>query len=163
MHEKIACLMLVLALAFVQSAHAKDGYFDNTGRADAWQGGVRMIPITTPKGSFRVWTPEPVMRSIAHMNRAINVPTQGPSEMSASGRLVNWDRSQDLGRIKVPTLVIVGGHDTMDPKHMEWMAKQFPRGRFLLCPEGGHMAFYDDPEPYFKGLPAFLKDVEGMP
>ena len=33
----------------------------------------------------------------------------------------------------------------------------------VLCPEGGHMAFYDDPEPYFKGLLAFLKDIEGKP
>src|SRR5882757_4001020 len=31
-------------------------YFDNTGRKDVWTGGVRMIPITTPKGEFRVWT-----------------------------------------------------------------------------------------------------------
>jgi proline iminopeptidase len=333
---KLAFILFALALAV--PAHAKDGYFDNTGRADAWQGGVRMIPITTPRGSFRVWTkrtgnnpklkvlllhggpaltheywevmdsylpaagveyyyydqlgsaysdqptdttlweiprfvdeveqvrkalgldeknlvlmghswggilameyalahpdhlkglvissmmssipaynryahdilmpkmppdvlkqilafeeardyenpkymellfptwytahflrrpfeqwPEPVMRSIAHMNRSIYVPMQGPSEMSASGRLLNWDRSQDLGKIQVPTLVICGGYDTMDPKQMEWMAKQFPQGRFLLCPEGGHMAFYDDPEPYFKGLLAFLKDLEGMP
>lgn len=30
--------------------------FDNTGRTDVLSGGVRMIPITTPKGDFRVWT-----------------------------------------------------------------------------------------------------------
>ncbi|MFW6027204.1 MAG: proline iminopeptidase-family hydrolase, partial [bacterium] len=32
------------------------GYFDNTGRDDILSGGVRMIPITTPHGEFRVWT-----------------------------------------------------------------------------------------------------------
>jgi proline iminopeptidase len=32
------------------------GYFDNTGRTDVLSGGVRMIPVETPKGSFRVWT-----------------------------------------------------------------------------------------------------------
>ncbi len=31
-------------------------YFDNSGRDDAVAGGVRMIPIATPKGEFRVWT-----------------------------------------------------------------------------------------------------------
>ena len=31
-------------------------YFDNTGRDDVWSGGVRMIPITTPNGTFKVWT-----------------------------------------------------------------------------------------------------------
>jgi len=94
------------------------------------------------------------------MNRAINVPTQGPSEMSASGRLVNWDRSQDLGRIKVPTLVIVGGHDTMDPKHMEWMSHQFPKGRYLFCPNGSHLAQYDDQQTYITGLIGFIRDVD---
>src|SRR5262245_48476696 len=32
------------------------GYFDNTGRTDVLGGGVTMIPITTPKGEFHVWT-----------------------------------------------------------------------------------------------------------
>jgi proline iminopeptidase len=31
-------------------------YFDNTGRDDVLAGGVRMIPIHTPSGDFRVWT-----------------------------------------------------------------------------------------------------------
>src|SRR5215212_6125057 len=35
---------------------AKGGYLDNTGRPDILEGGVRMIPITTPAGAFKVWT-----------------------------------------------------------------------------------------------------------
>ena len=31
-------------------------YFDNTGRDDLVSGGVKLIPITTPKGTFKVWT-----------------------------------------------------------------------------------------------------------
>ena len=31
-------------------------YFDNTGRDDVLSGGVKMIPISTPKGTFNVWT-----------------------------------------------------------------------------------------------------------
>ena len=107
--------------------------------------------------------PDPVNRAFKHLNPKVYVPMQGPSELGASGKLLNWDRTADIKNITVPTLVIGAQHDTMDPKHMEWMAKQFPKGRFVLCPEGGHMAFYDDPEPYFKGLLAFLKDVEGKP
>ena len=39
-----------------QAADAAANYFDNTGRDDVLSGGVKMIPITTPKGTFRVWT-----------------------------------------------------------------------------------------------------------
>ena len=31
-------------------------YHDNTGRDDILSGGVKMIPITTPSGEYRVWT-----------------------------------------------------------------------------------------------------------
>jgi proline iminopeptidase len=85
---------------------------------------------------------------------------QGPSELDASGRLVDWDRSADLHRIGVPTLVIGAAYDTMDPEWMRAMAKRLPKGRFLLCPQGSHMAMYDDQAAYFAGLTGFLKDVE---
>ena len=103
--------------------------------------------------------PDPVLRSFAHLNKKIYVPMQGPSEMGASGVLEKWDRTADLKNIEVPALVIGARHDTMDPKHMEWMAKQIPRGRFLYCPKGSHLAMYDDQETYFAGLIAFLRDV----
>lgn len=50
--------------------------------------------------------PDPVNRAFAKLNRKVYVPMQGPSEMGASGRLENWDRTADLGKITVPTLVI---------------------------------------------------------
>jgi len=101
--------------------------------------------------------PEPVNRSFAHLNEKIYIPMQGPSELGASGKLVNWDRSKDLPQIKVPTLVIGAKYDTMDPKHMEWMSKQIPGASYLYCPNGSHMAMYDDQETYMKGVIAFLK------
>jgi proline iminopeptidase len=104
--------------------------------------------------------PEPVTRSFGHMNEHIYNLMQGPSELGASGRLLNWDRSKDLHRITVPTLVIGAQHDTMDPKYMAGMAKKLPHGQFLLCTKGSHMAMYDDQQTYFKGLIGFLQKVE---
>lgn len=103
--------------------------------------------------------PEPAQRSFAHINPKVYVPMQGPSEMGLSGILEKWDRSADLPRITVPTLVIGAQHDTMDPKHMEWMAGQVRRGRYLHCPNGSHMAMYDDQKTYMEGLINFLMDV----
>ena len=50
--------------------------------------------------------PDPVRRGIAHINPAIYVPMQGPSELGLSGTLEDWDRSGDPQTIEVPTLVI---------------------------------------------------------
>jgi proline iminopeptidase len=101
--------------------------------------------------------PDPVNRAFAHLNDKIYIPMQGPSELGASGKLEKWDRSKDLAKITVPTLVIGAEHDSMDPKHMEWMSKQFPNGEYLHCPNGSHMDMYDDQETYMKGLISFLK------
>jgi proline iminopeptidase len=85
---------------------------------------------------------------------------QGPSELGASGKLIDWDRTGDLGKVAVPTLVIGAAHDTMDPAHMEWMAGQVQKGRYLHCPDGSHMAIYDDQKTYFEGVIQFIRDVE---
>jgi proline iminopeptidase len=88
---------------------------------------------------------------------------QGPSEMGASGILLNWDRTKDLKDITVPTLVIGATYDTMDPRFMEKMSKLLPKGQYLLAPNGSHMAFYDDQQVYMNGLIHFLKGVENQP
>ena len=102
--------------------------------------------------------PEPVQRGFAHINPAIYVPMQGPSELgiSANAKLAHWDRVGDLPSIDVPALVIGAQHDTMDPAHMRMMAERLPRGRYLHCPDGSHLAMYDDQQVYFTGLIDFL-------
>lgn len=104
--------------------------------------------------------PDPVNRAFRHLNPKVYVPMQGPSELGASGKLASWDRSSDLQSVAVPTLVIGSRHDTMDPDHMAWMAGQIPKSRYLHCPNGSHMALYDDQEVYFGGLVQFILDVE---
>jgi proline iminopeptidase len=104
--------------------------------------------------------PDPVVRTFKHLNPKVYVPMQGPSELGASGRLIDWDRTADLGRITVPTLVIGARYDTMDPAHMETMAGWVKRGRYLFCPEGSHLAMYDDQKVYMNGLIQFIRDVD---
>jgi len=104
--------------------------------------------------------PDGVNRAFARLNKKLYTLMQGPSEMGASGRLVNWDRTADLAKITVPTLVIGAKYDTMDPAHMEKMSTLVKKGRYLYCPNGSHMAMYDDQKTYFDGVVTFVKDVD---
>jgi proline iminopeptidase len=104
--------------------------------------------------------PDPAIRGFAHINPNIYIPMQGPSELGISGKLERWDRTADLDTITVPTLVIGARYDTMDPTHMEKMAASLPNGRYLFCPQGSHLAMYDDQGVYFEGLIRFIKDVD---
>jgi proline iminopeptidase len=103
--------------------------------------------------------PDPVQRAFKFLNPKVYVPMQGPSELGASGKLAQWDRMARLGEIAVPALTIGARHDTMDPAYMQAMSRAMKRGRYLDCPNGSHMAMYDDQERYFEGLIAFLKDA----
>jgi proline iminopeptidase len=108
--------------------------------------------------------PEPVQRGFAHINPAIYVSMQGPSELgiSADAKLAAWDRTDDLQMIEVPALVIGARYDTMDPAHMEMMAGRLPKGRYLNCPNGSHLAMYDDQATYFAGLTDFLQGLSAQ-
>jgi len=66
---------------------------------------------------FDEW-PEPLHRGFKHLNPEVYTSMQGPSEFGISGKLEKWDRTQDIDKLIIPTLVIGATHDTMDPKHM---------------------------------------------
>src|ERR1700759_3967754 len=107
--------------------------------------------------------PDPAVRAFAHINPAIYVSMQGPSELgiSANASLAHWDRTEELASIEVPALVIGAQHDTMGPALMKMMAERLPQGRYLHCPDGSHLAMYDDQAVYFAGLIDFLRGLEG--
>jgi len=106
--------------------------------------------------------PKSVNLLFEHLNPNIYVFMQGHSEfgMTNNASLKNWDVTSKLKTIKTPTLVIGATYDTMDPKHMEWMASEVQNGRFLLCANGSHLSQYDDQKTYFNGLIKFIKDVD---
>ena len=106
--------------------------------------------------------PNSITRTFDHLNPEVYVYMQGPSEFGIIDKatLHDWNRSDDLPKINVPTLTIGGTHDTMDPNHMEWMAGEVQNGRYLHCPNGSHLSQYDDQKTYIEGVVKFLKDVD---
>ena len=61
-HVKSVACFLAAALAIgalarpAASQVSPASYFDSSGRDDVLSGGVKMIPVKTPKGTFHVWT-----------------------------------------------------------------------------------------------------------
>src|SRR5512139_2728978 len=52
----LGCLAMLAACTRQPPAASTPGYLDYSGREDRFAGGVRMIPVHTPRGDFRVWT-----------------------------------------------------------------------------------------------------------
>jgi proline iminopeptidase len=51
-------------------------------------------------------------------------------------------------------------HDTMDPKAMEKQSKLVQNGAYLDCPNGSHLAMWDDQQVYMSGVINFIKQVD---
>jgi proline iminopeptidase len=104
--------------------------------------------------------PDPLNRAFKHLNPTIYVMMQGPSEFKTGGRLLHWDRSKELPNITVPTLMVGAHFDTMDPDYMKWMSTQVKQGRYLYCPDGSHLAMWDDQKHFYPGIINFIHDVD---
>jgi proline iminopeptidase len=104
--------------------------------------------------------PDGFNRSMKHANNDIYVLMQGPSEFGISGRLARWDIKNRLNELTVPTLMIGAKHDTMDPKAMEEQSKLVRKGRYLYCPNGSHLAMWDDQQVFMNGVIKFIHDVD---
>ena len=104
--------------------------------------------------------PDGFNRSMKHVNGTIYTMMQGPSEFGVGGRLVNWDVRDRLKEITVPTLTVGAKHDTMDPEHMKWMSTQVKNGKYLYCPNGSHLAMWDDQKVFMEGVIDFIKEVD---
>ena len=104
--------------------------------------------------------PDALNRTFKHGNNSIYVQMQGPSEFGISGLLANWDIKNRLQEITVPTLMIGAKYDTMDPKAMEEQSKMVQNGEYLYCPNGSHLAMWDDQQVYMKGVISFIKKVD---
>jgi proline iminopeptidase len=104
--------------------------------------------------------PDGLNRSFKHVNAVVYTLMQGPSEFGIGGRLAAWDIKNRLKEIKVPTLTVGARYDTMDPEHMKWMSTQVQKGTYLFCPQGSHLAMWDDQKVFMEGVIKFIKQVD---
>ncbi|MCY7290757.1 MAG: proline iminopeptidase-family hydrolase [Ferruginibacter sp.] len=104
--------------------------------------------------------PEPLMRAFKKANQNIYIQMQGVDEFHVTGNFKDWNMWDRLPNIKVPTLVLGGMYDEMSPDDMKKEGNLIPNSRTYLCPNGSHLAMYDDQQNYFKSLIGFLKDVD---
>ena len=104
--------------------------------------------------------PEAITGSFERLNYKLYDLMQGPSEFRVGGRLIDWDITDRLGEITVPTLMVGAEHDTMDPDKMKMQADlggQRPVPPLLqrLPP-----LLWDDEEAFMGGVTNFIEDVE---
>jgi len=101
--------------------------------------------------------PEALLASVRNLDgNAVYATMNGPTEFDVIGTLRTWDRTADLGRIDVPTLVTVGGHDEIPPSCAETLRAGIPDARVVVFEESAHCAHLEEPGAYLAAVRAFL-------
>ena len=77
-----------------------------------------------------------------------------------SGMAARPDRSADLSRLTLPTLVLVGREDELTPpSESERMAQALPNSRYVEIPNAGHLAPLENPQAVNEALLSFLDSL----
>lgn len=104
-----------------------------------------------------VW-PHEVVQTLDNTGLVYRV-MNGPNEFTISGVIRDWDVTDRLPRIRVPTLVTVGRYDEVTPR----VAREIHRGirgsKLVRFNESSHLAFWEERSRYIEVLRAFLDGV----
>lgn len=84
----------------------------------------------------------------------------GPNEFTPQGTLKDYEYTDRLSQISVPTLIISGTDDLCTPLVAKTMHDNIPHSRWELFPGARHMCFAEDNERYITLLNDFLNSIE---
>jgi proline iminopeptidase len=86
----------------------------------------------------------------------------GPSEFTATGNLLNYNRLKDLPKITVPTLLTAGEYDEARPSSVRYYTSLIPGAQFKEIPQAAHSTMMDNPKEYIGVLRQFLKKMDAI-
>ena len=115
-------------------------------------------PVHVYRHPVSEW-PEHVMRTFTTPNLEMYLPACGPIPIQIVGWLADWNRTDDIHNIAIPSLFISSEFDTNTPDHIKWMASQAQNGHYLHCPNSGHFAHLDDQDVWEESVISFLNSL----
>jgi proline iminopeptidase len=105
--------------------------------------------------------PDPLTRTFAQLDRAIYERTQGPNEFTITGIHKDYDATDRLGELAVPTLFLCGRHHETRPEETSWYHSLVPGAELVVFEQSSHVPHLEEPELYLQVLRDFLRRVEG--
>jgi proline iminopeptidase len=98
--------------------------------------------------------------STAKGNKFIYNYMWGPTEFTATGTLLNYNRVQSLKTIKVPTLFITGEFDEARPATVKYFKSLVPDSRFVMIDSAGHGTMHDNRSQNVSAVKNFLDALD---
>lgn len=84
-------------------------------------------------------------------------PTSYEGYAAQAHAIRTFDRRHELGRIRTPTLVLVGAEDVLTPPSQSIdMARRIPGAELVILPRGSHGMLMEFPGPTLQAIETFL-------
>jgi len=109
----------------------------------------------------RIPVPECVLegRRKQALDHTVYHTMNGPSEFHVVGSLKDWDITDELHRISIPTLLISGEHDEATPLIVKQIHDRIPGALWELFPESSHLPHIEEPARFKRVALAFLDSL----
>jgi L-proline amide hydrolase len=106
--------------------------------------------------------PEEVLRTFAARENdpTVYAAMAGSSEFNPTGTLRDWDITDRLDKIAVPTLVVSGRYDEATPTVVEPIVRGIPGAEWVLFENSSHMPHVEEHDRYMSVVEAFFDRVE---
>ena len=106
-----------------------------------------------------VW-PHEVVRTLEQTGVVYQV-MNGPNEFTITGRIRDWDVTDRLERIHIPTLITVGRYDEVTPRVAGEIHRGIRGSRLVRFERSSHLAFWEERPRYMATVRDFLDGVRG--
>jgi proline iminopeptidase len=84
----------------------------------------------------------------------------GPTEFTATGTLIDFDRTADLEKIEEPILFVTGEYDEARPETMYKYQKMSQKASVEIIGNAAHMTMIDQPEKMAEAVGNFLRSID---
>lgn len=108
---------------------------------------------------MRPW-PEGLEQSFAGLGQEVYAAMIGPSEFRVTGNLREWDVTDRLSDIRLPTLFVAGQHDEIRPSHVFDMHTRVTGSDYVLYEDSAHFPFEEERGRFMADLASFLARAE---
>ena len=104
-----------------------------------------------------VW-PHEVVHSLGQIGIVYQI-MNGPNEFTITGRIRDWDVTDQLPRIRLPTLVTVGRYDEVTPRVAEAIHRGIHGSRLVRFEKSSHLAMWEERALYVARVRDFLEGL----
>ncbi|HZO71946.1 MAG TPA: proline iminopeptidase-family hydrolase [Ktedonobacteraceae bacterium] len=108
---------------------------------------------------IRVPAPDYVKHTMDNLSK-VYFFMNGPSEFHVIGPIKDWDRSDRLHEIQVPTLIISGRYDESTPTINDVLQRGIAGAQRVTLENSSHLSHVEEPELYMQTVQAFLQKNE---